>query len=240
MARGRIILDGDSYDSDPKPPAKPNNGKPLTLAAAKNGDPGGSGRWYGLSGDPGMLGTSSNTVPGQNGDPGKRGGDAHNATIQVNLLQFAQPLPVSPADPGWLSARGGNGGPGGDASTPGGDGQAGGNGGAGWFLGRGGDGGDGGAGGAGAVGGFGGDGGDGGVITLNYVTSVPVVVRDPAALAGGKGGLGGAGGVGGVGGAGGIGGSSVYGPSPNGVPGHSANHPFNGQFGRTGKPGRFM
>ena len=78
------------------------------------------------------------------------------------------------------------------------------------------------------------------MITLNYVTSVPVVVRDPAALAGGKGGLGGAGGVGGVGGAGGTGGSSVYGPSPNGVPGHSANHPFNGQFGRTGKPGRFM
>jgi len=45
------------------------------------------------------------------------------AGVQVNLLQLAQPLPVYPGDPGWLSARGGNGGPGGDASTPGGDGQ---------------------------------------------------------------------------------------------------------------------
>jgi hypothetical protein len=235
-----IILDGTSYDRDPPPPPAPNNGKPPTPIVAPNGAPGGTDRWYGLNGGQGFRGVDSYRIPAQNGIPGKRGGDAYNAMIQVSLLNVARP-PISPADPGWISARGGNGGPGGDASTPGGDGGRGGNGGAGWFLGRGGDGGDGGAGGWGAFGGNGGDGGNGGVITILFATSVPVFVLPlPADLAGGRGGPGGRGGVGGVGGAGGTGGSSVFGPSPNGAAGPSANRPFNGSFGRPGSPGRIM
>jgi hypothetical protein len=78
------------------------------------------------------------------------------------------------------------------------------------------------------------------VITISYASSAPVVGLDPAALAGGRGGPGGTGAMGGMGGAGGAGGAGPFGPSANGDPGHSANHPFNGPYGRTGTPGRFM
>lgn len=238
MPCGRIILDGDSFDSTAVPPPAPNNGKPPTLPAAPNGAAGGpfTGSYNGDFGTDGVPGIHSSLVAAQNGVNGIPGGNAHNATITVSLL-FK--IAVDTGCPSWISGRGGNGGPAGAASTPGGDGQRGGNGGSGWGLGRGGNGGLGGYGGVGAHGGRGGAGGDGAVVTIISRGSTPVLLLDPALLAGGRGGPGGLGGAGGVGGAGGKGGAGAFGPSPDGDAGYSPSR-NNGSQGMPGMPGRFM
>ena len=77
-------------------------------------------------------------------------------------------------------------------------------------------------------------------VWIRNLGSAPVVVLDPDAVAGGKGGIGGLGGAGGMGGAGGTGGAGVFGPSPNGDAGPNAGRQANGRSGYPGTPGRII